>query len=147
MVLHRPIETTAVTGEVMYYLNVRSRTRSSHFRRTRARCRRTRPIISAVFAQDAADKKNERKNDPLNSSWRHRKRLCVSVPPRHVCHVEDRRPAGRAGVEYRKYRLEVAIQVTRRNCPATQLQNDRPRRSTIDEDRQRVRLRSPRLAR
>ena len=79
-------------------------------------------MISTVFAQDPANKKNERKNHTLNGSWKHRKRLCVTVPPRDVCYVEDRRPTGRAGVEYRKYRLEVAIQVTRWNCTATELQ-------------------------
>jgi len=44
------------------------------------------------------------------------------MPPQHVGQVKNRWPAGRAGVENRKHRLEEAIQVSRRNCPATQLQ-------------------------
>jgi hypothetical protein len=123
---HRPIR-LIVCGFVNDFLEKIARQRTMppslgvrvNKRSTGARVGRTGPARSAVFAQDAANKKNERKNHTLNGSWRHRKRLCVTVPPRYVCYVEDRRPTERAGVEYRKYRLEVAIQVTRRNCPAT----------------------------
>ena len=38
-------------------------------------------------------------------------------------YVENRRPTGWAGVEYRKYSLKVAIQVNRWNCPATKHQH------------------------
>ena len=63
--------------------------RSVCLRRARARCGRTGPAISSVFAQNAADQQNHRKNDPLNGSWGHRECLCVLVPPQHVGQVKD----------------------------------------------------------
>src|SRR5512135_435417 len=100
----------------------RDSARSLCFRRACARCGRTGPVISTVFAQYAANKKDEWKNNLLNGSWRQRNRLCVPMPPQHVGQIKDRRPTGRIGIQNRKQRLEVAIQVTRRNGPAAQLQ-------------------------
>jgi len=44
------------------------------------------------------------------------------MPPQHVGQVKNRWPAGRAGVENRKQRLKVPIQVARGNCLAAQFQ-------------------------
>jgi hypothetical protein len=74
------------------------------------------PGISTVFSKDAADKNDERENDSLNGAWRHCKRLCMTVPPRQVRYVENRRPTGWAGVEYRKYCLQAAVQIARWDC-------------------------------
>src|SRR6266851_3464697 len=62
----------------------RGSARSFHFRRTWARRGRTGPAISAVFAQNAPDKENERKNNPLNNSRRQRNRLRAPMSPQHV---------------------------------------------------------------
>ncbi len=57
------------------------------FRRTCARRGRTGPATSTVFAQDAANKKNERKNHTLNGAWRHRHTQALAMPPRAIQRV------------------------------------------------------------
>ena len=69
------------------------------------------------------------------------------MAPEHVREIEDRWPTVRAGVENSKYRLEVAIQVHRRNYLAAKLQQIVARVPPAMSERLRARLRFPRLAR
>jgi hypothetical protein len=95
---------------------------SVHKRRPRARFGRTGPVRPTIFAQDAANEQQDRKDDFLNWRGRNRDELRVAMTPEHMCEIEDRWPTIRTRIQNSEHCLEVAIQVHGWNCMAAKLE-------------------------
>jgi len=69
-----------------------------------------------------ADEHNHGEHNPLDGHRHGPKLLCVTVAPRDVGYVKERRPTGVARVHDRKNCLDEAVQVNDRNDPAIEFQ-------------------------